>query len=158
MKGSMICIDGSLHSTGVAIFEDGKLETSFTIKVSSKYKGFDAIEQMVGEFFYLDRIRTVFYDTCVFEIQERRQGDRATIKNIMNLHACCVAVALSVSADKYIPLLPREWKGSVPKKIHNARIAAKYKDFMEEMGNVSNDELDAIGMGDFVLTKYKGGK
>lgn len=43
---------------------------------------------------------------------------------------------------------PREWKGQVPKKIHNARtLAALTPAELQLCGGLSHDEIDAVGLG-----------
>lgn len=76
------------------------------------------------------------------------------------IQLACVAGAVSgaIPAKHYMGVLPREWKGQVPKKIHNLRMLNRITE--QERANIEpaieqmkHNIYDAVGIGLFFLEK-----
>lgn len=117
-----IGIDPDLHCCGIATIDDkGKVTRCLTVKTPKKlFKGRDAVVAMieslqVAQFYEMDTDHVL----CV-EAQEIYLGQTKNPRSIMLL-ATVAGAALALPASKrYFPA-PQEWKGSVPKQIHQAR-------------------------------------
>lgn len=61
--------------------------------------------------------------TLAVEMQHFAPGQKARPQDIARLTLISGAALGAILADRYLAPLPVQWKGSVPKKIHHARIA-----------------------------------
>lgn len=99
-------------------------------------------------------------DELVLEVpqvyhQRFQKGDQSDLIEVAG-----VAGALSsvLAADRHYGYLPRQWKGQVPKEIHNARVLSKLSG--SETANIQpcaaslrHNVLDGIGLGLFHLKR-----
>ena len=123
----IISIDPSMHSSGIAYWEGKTLYRTKTIIVPSKYKNFMACLEMTRK--VREEVRGIVFDYCAFEYQIKRWHDRASMQNLLNLHAVCIACISTIESKKYIGYTPSMWKGSLPKKVSHMRIKNKYEDY-----------------------------
>lgn len=151
MNKYVVAIDPSLHSTGIAIFENEKLIHTKQIEVSKKIKGFDALYDMNGKV----HIGLTFLDCteCIFVIEEqvRRKGDRMSFEDFVKLASISYLLGCAFSYhDNIVFVKPSTWKGSIPKAIHHKRIRdneLKRGTLLHLYADMQPDIMDAIGIG-----------
>ena len=97
-----------------------------------------------------------YVDECICEVPQiydpRRQVTRQ--QDLIGLAVVSGAFAQSVRADKILYVKPREWKGGVPKKIHNKRVMSTLDreeldivDALNVPTSLRHNVLDSIGIG-----------
>lgn len=154
MTPNVISIDPSMHSTGVAYFENEKLKKTFRIKVSKDFTKEKAVYEMVSMFH-----ETVFGSMprdhgskTIWVVEEqvyRGQQEKMSIENFKYLAALTYILGYE-NYPRSVLVQPSVWKGSVPKDIHNKRV---YENELElgspliHYATMENDILDAIGIG-----------
>lgn len=117
-------IDPDLHSTALAGWDMKKRVVTFVgvIRVSEKLKGREAAVAMCQELakYPLDD------DVVVIEGQEIRYTARkgADPQDIVNL-AVVAGGAASQAKGRVLMPSPSQWKGSIPKAVHQARVLGK---------------------------------
>lgn len=133
-------IDPDLHNTAVALVRDGRVEYVEVIRVDKKLKDADAVKAMCIEIGRWERNEPLFdpesvmgiaLDALVVEGQELYRGQTGNPADILRVGQVAGAAVGCFSGDlhymagqAYLPQ-PKEWKGNVPKKIHQARICKR---------------------------------
>ena len=151
MMPNVISIDPSMHSTGVAYFENEKLKKTFRIKVEKTLIKEKAVYTMCY------RINRDIYnelkdkmEVCIWVIEEqvyRGSQEKMSIENFKYLASLSYILGHNHNS---VLVQPSVWKGSVPKDIHNKRV---YENELElgspliHYATMENDILDAIGIG-----------
>lgn len=138
-------IDPDLHHTGVGVASRTEVFEALTISAPRNLKGQDAVLIMAGlvgqtieGFFARAYLRKRPITHVAVEGQTIYRGKTKNPMDILRLGqvaGACVAAALAVS-PVYRELIefaeipePRDWKGQVPKTIHQARVLRYYNQF-----------------------------
>lgn len=159
----LLSIDPGMRYCGVALFQDEELIRGWLSHNNETWRRgppcwfgmaqgvMDDLKEMgVGEIHV-----TAIEFPQVYAIRYQK-GDQ---DDIIQLACTAGAVSSCVPAALRLGFLPREWKGQVPKPIHNSRVTSRLSD--EELGRVEagvtphlrHNILDAIGIGQFTLSK-----
>jgi hypothetical protein len=150
---NIICVDPSLHCSGVAMFVDSDLREHFNVEVPSSFSGGDAIIEMVRK---VDlHVPPVRIDVLLVEVQNPRgANERMKKQDLMNLHAVCYAIMCKLMGKDTTckPLFPFDWNKGVPKRIMHTRMRDKY--YIQPVHG-PEDYLDAIGIGDYYIRKNR---
>jgi len=173
-----IGIDPDLHSTAIAWLDGkGKLVEVYTTSVHKNFKGREAAINTTEQLRDFAPLLTVLGTQAIaVEGQEIYQGGNSRPKDILMLAtvagACLQWAAAREPAATYLPL-PKEWKGSVPKHIHQARILKKLGVESKKMSGYCvpvyppghkfakikagqwKHIVDAIGLAQFALRSYQ---
>lgn len=90
---------------------------------------------------------------CVVEVPQvytRGRGDPGDLIEIAGAAgAVCLGLhALGVPADSIVTVLPKTWKGQVPKEVHHYRILEQLSDQEKSLLSKTGlqDQLDAVGL------------
>lgn len=135
--GSLTAIDPGIR-TGVAWFIDGKLVN---------------VQQCKDEPVAVSRL-------VVIECPEYQKGRRCSPNDLITLarRVGRWEERVRIAGGKCVLVKPSEWKGSVPKRVHHARILARLeadeRDVLET-SSVGPDAMDAIGIGLWYLGRMK---
>lgn len=123
-----IGIDPDLHNTGIAVVEDGKVILARVISIAENLKGADAVIEMAQvvqrECHYLE-LEFEVLDAVVVEGQEIYRGVTGNPMDMLRIAQVAGAAVSAWEASVTFLPQPKEWKGSVPKHIHQKRTAAK---------------------------------
>lgn len=112
----------------------------------------DMAERLQTE--WLQRIphRLTYVDALVVEVPQfyARGGGQAA--DLGELYGVLGAVTYGIPAAKHVHFLPRQWKGQVPKDVHNARVEAALrtgeKDAIEACrASLRHNVIDSVGIG-----------
>jgi hypothetical protein len=139
MNNYIVSIDPGVKRTAAALFKD----YSFYSCIYGEYDRVMLFLKSIPE-----------YAHCIIEyprIYQRSVGDPNDIRD------------LAYSVGKYSTIFtntrlvePREWKGQVPKKIHNARVlAAMTGEEKARMTYKNHNVIDAIGIGLWFMRRMK---
>lgn len=149
----IITIDPSINFTGMAIFYNKKLIGYGLLQ--PKYKGDDYIEK---SFSIYKQVRILIknnsIDTMIIEVPDnfgtagylaRESGSVQKLTFV-----CGMLISLKIKIN-VVFLLPREWKGQLPKKTVYNRLNKLnyYKDL--DFHKINNNIADAIAIGHFYL-------
>lgn len=156
----LLTIDPGLRGCGVATFVDGRVERAwYSRNLELNERGPKAWREMAYAVHKDLKDRGLLdVHACAIEYpqiykQAHQLGDQDDIIQV----ACTAgAVATLVAAHKWIGFLPRQWKGQVPKAVHNMRVLCSLdeeeKKHMEPIGaGLRHNVIDAIGIGLHVL-------
>jgi Holliday junction resolvasome RuvABC endonuclease subunit len=134
MGGLIIGIDPGINYTGVAAVHDGK-KCAITL-IERKYKDLadNAFEQCATLGKWLNSIPKT--DAIVVEAPRIYPGSKSRDNDQMDLSYMAgalsiAAVTFSLCENVFAPY-PRQWKGTVSKKVHNARVLAQLPE-LEDM-------------------------
>lgn len=121
--------DPDMHSQSIVVIdENGILKKIAIVKVHRRITGQEAIIAMAGEL--ADRDFGAFRSTATaIESQEiaytAREGrNPRSLLMLANVSGILLAQAARVCVTLYLPT-PQAWKGSISKKIHQARVCKK---------------------------------
>ena len=127
-----IGIDPDLHTTAVAVVQrvdEGffVLESAVIVRIDRMFGGLVAVKQMCSElhlFFSTCGLQT---DFAIVEGQQQYRGRTKSPQDITYLAQVAGACLAGVNAvtEHVILVNPPQWKGQVPKQIHQARTYAK---------------------------------
>lgn len=136
-----LAIDPGTRSTGFAFFDSGKLERVVRVtKLRCNNLGimpYEEIRKWKG---------CVSHLAC--EVPQIYPQSKADPNDMIPVALLAGALIGYFSAAFVKMPRPREWKGQVPKAIHNARTLAKLTDDERALcAGHSHDELDAVGIG-----------
>lgn len=131
----MMAIDPGTKSTGVAFFLKSKLRSVTRIPFTTC-----AELHPFGQ--------ESFVDVLVCEVPQVYPRSKADPNDLIKLALLAGGLVGQTVAVHKVLVKPREWKGQVPKKIHNARTLAKLTPSeLKLCGGLSHDEIDAVGLG-----------
>lgn len=177
----MVALDPGLRMCGVAVFKDKVLVSAQVVHndpAHSALRGAKTWLAMAAEVKFVVQPHCPFGDsgdaTLVHELMQvyglgNRKGDPADLIELAGVAGAVVGVLDPFHAVSY---LPREWKGSTPKKVHQVRILSKLdaveesqiegdltrvKDRSAAEDAVVRNAVDAVGIGLFHLGRLKGG-
>jgi hypothetical protein len=173
---TVIAFDPGLREAGLAVFKDGVL--TFATLVQSKEKKArggrawwfmgSAVRAALVNVVYLGGEPGIFRKpfTFVSEIpQVYREGKSANVdpEDLTNLTGVVGAVIGFLDPDEVETYVPAQWKGQVPKEIHNRRIIATLTPNEQTLlANVKcpvslkHNVVDAVGIGLFALGRMGG--
>lgn len=121
-------VDPDLHATSfVWLGSNGVLDVRVA-RVPKKIVGDEAVDAMCDVLAGMDLLRTALPDLVVVEGQHIVRGEKGTKNPVDILRLAQVAGAASCAArrayrsTKTIRPTPAEWKGQVPKEVHQARV------------------------------------
>lgn len=131
-------VDPDLHNTGLALADHERVYAVRIVTVPGKLKGERAVVEMCKQVrFAIPQLLSEHYQERngaevaggVVEGQQRYVGKGGTPDVLINL-ACVAGAAIAQLADHVGPEathrpLPRQWKGDVPKAIHQARLCSR---------------------------------
>lgn len=131
----MMAVDPGTKSTGLAFFLDGKLRSADRRKFTTC-----AELQPFGQ--------ESLVDVLVCEVPQAYPRSKVDPNDLIKLALLAGGLVAQTIAVHKVLVKPREWKGQVPKKIHNARtLAALTPAELKLCEGVSHDEIDAVGLG-----------
>lgn len=125
-----IVLDPSMHSTGGVYIMNNVIMSAFTIKVSPKITGSEAIFNMYKRTLLALKLYNKLYageikevvDTVIAEVQEwRGRGDRSNPGNIINLNGVCYALLFGIPSDNKLGYTPTQWKRTMPSAVVGQR-------------------------------------
>lgn len=162
IPATLIAVDPSIRSAGVALFRNGRLHATERLKFKATKQDIvtrvEHVGRKVGEW-----LRET-PDVLVIEWPQIYRAARAegNPNNILPLAGVCGAVACEVGADENVSYLPREWAGNTKKKttVREAKTSPRARWILKQLSGLEllvwesakyNDEVDAIGLGLFHL-------
>ncbi len=147
-------VDPGLRSCGVALFEGTRLYKAWLSRnTMSKIRGNEAWDSManavVKDWIRRTRRRGQLLYLLGCEVPQIYRGSKARPDDLIQLAGVVGAVSAAVPANRRISYYPREWKGQVPKDVHNRRILEKLgadeKRAIEFAGAATHNVNDAVG-------------
>lgn len=172
---TLISFDPGLREAGLAVFTDGLLAAAFLVRnPNTKDRGGKAwlamgqeVDTLLSETVPGLPLRLHLHGSMfVSEIpQVYREGKSANVSpddltNLTGVVGCVIGFLDPVEVKTYVPA---EWKGQVPKDIHNKRIKASLsmdeKAILEGVkcpASLLHNVVDAIGVGLFELGRMGG--
>jgi hypothetical protein len=154
---NLVAIDPSTSATGgvgIAFFKNSILETATLVKPNGSSKTLqkrviDIVKKAKQE------LELVFINTLVLEYPRiYTQTTDADPDDMLALAFVCGALMEGLPAKDVKLVRPSEWKGQVPKKIHNARVVSKLADHEQhwiKTARNNHNVIDAIGIGLWAL-------
>ena len=134
-------IDPDLHNTGLALADATRVYAVGLVQVGKGLKGEDAVRAMCGRIAHdLESFVEDYYDEvgeryheflCVVEGQQlylggqKKKSKPEDLLNLANVTGAALAASAFCGFETLRPL-PREWKGEVPKAVHQARTCLRY--------------------------------
>lgn len=169
-NGTLISFDPGLREAGLAVFTNGLLTSAFLVRnPNTKDRGgraWRAMGQTVFRTLNSSAPNALISGVFVSEIpQVYREGKSANVSpddltNLTGVVGCVIGFLDPSEVKTYVPA---EWKGQVPKKIHNDRIEAalnmdevKVLDAVKCPASLLHNVVDAIGVGLFELGRMGG--
>lgn len=157
--GWTLAVDPGLRACGCSLFEGNTLYRAWLAKSPVRQdRGpkawFKMAETVLHDFVRMAPSRGRILHRLVLEVPQvywgRNKGGRAS--DLIELAGVVGSVASSVPVLERVHYLPREWKGQVPKEVHNDRVLKKLRS--EERARVINSPpsvmhnvVDSIGLG-----------
>lgn len=144
----IIGIDPGINNTGIAVSEDGKIKEVYLISRKGKHGvGFNICDQCC-------KIKNIFrkelFSTVAVEFPRIYPNSPERHNDIVDLAAMAGALTQALSYGTLILPYPRDWKGTVPKKIHNERILKKIPElevFLKPYPKTKHEHIiDAAGL------------
>ena len=149
----ILSIDPSTSSCGYAVFDDGKLIEKGVIKPSGSETALKRCE-IVGNALHFTMVaEQPHIIVCEYP---HKGGPGMKSKSITVLfHFCGMLHGIALSSHINISFIePNKWKGNIPKAVHQKRMIPIYeKKYDIELDGLSSDIVDAIGIGDWYLSK-----
>lgn len=163
MSSNLLAVDPGLRVCGIAYFNNGTL--SFCVLVRNPER------EARGPMAWMalaQQLRAVVPpwcvpDTVVLEVPQvyvigRGKGDPADLIELAGVDG---AIAAQFPDAKHLGYRPRDWKGSVPKDVHQARVLKTLseadKRLIEESSPASlrHNVIDAVALGAWFLKKNR---
>jgi hypothetical protein len=145
----LIAVDPGVNFTGFAFFIDGELETVTLSQRLGKSLLHDTLADHATKAIQVAHAptRAVIERPVIYPDSPARDSDQMDL----SLIAGAVAGALACVGADVVFATPREWKGTVPKKIHNKRILALLPDLRSMLKTWPKGKhehmIDAAGLG-----------
>lgn len=154
----LLTIDPGLRGCGVAIFDEETKELlrAAYVKGSAEGEMAEAWAEMAAavDDWTNEAVKIVIEFPKVRQRSSQRAAKRGTDPNDLLQLAAVVGAITSCVKSEGIPIvhLPEEWKGQVPKKIHNDRAEARLSDVERARlpklaQNIRHNMIDAIAIG-----------
>ena len=161
MSTFVIGIDPGLRGCGVAVVENKILKhASYVKNENTDGRGPAAWVDMataVHSYVYALGALAGNSTTLVQEVMKvypRQKGDPA---DLLELNGVNVAIAAMLLCEEYACYFARDWKGQVPKAIHNARIEGKLspeeKQRIVATPYLRHNAVDAVGIAFYFLKR-----
>jgi len=131
-------IDPDLHNTGIATLLGSQVREVAVARVSRRLKGRDAVLAMVDSIASTVGLLTDAVELVVVEGQVIYLGKTKNPMSILHLAQVAGGALRSGFARSKLLPEPREWKGSVPKQIHQARVLTELGWAFERRGTVKD--------------------
>lgn len=152
----LLAIDPSLRATGWALFEDEVLDSCGLWRPRAKDTD-DAIRELGKTAYGLFLGENV--DNIVIERPQVYPGEgHKKAKDVVTIALVGGAIAGAIGANDWTFVLPREWKGTVPKDKHNAivlhRLETEERLLVYSCGvpkGLTHNVIDAVGIGLWAL-------
>lgn len=152
----IICIDPGTRLCGVALFVDGRIVGADVIQST---KGSRIDDTVAGRAHDMARQLLAINDYIELAVVERPviyPDSRERDNDIVDLAVTAGVLAGAFDCELCMPT-PRQWKGSVPKAIHNSRTRdacpAADKLISQIRSTLRNHAWDAVGLGLWYLGK-----
>lgn len=167
MKIQLLGIDPGLRYCGLGLFEDGELRRGWlAINPEMWQRGptcwstmADAVEAELRAMDVFNTVHAVAVEIPQVYQTKYQKGDQ---DDIVQLAATVGAIVSRIPAKHKIGFFPRQWKGQVPKGIHNNRILSRLS--QEEFERIEcprvalrHNVIDAVGLGVYTL-QFQGKK
>lgn len=152
----VLAIDPGIRCTGVAYFRYSNLERLDAFSTKAK----DDLGKRVA--FISKKIKETFentiFDLVVIEYPEIYRHTKQDIdyEDILAVTLVAGAVLGSVVSKEWRLPKPKQWKGQVPKNIHNDRVLNRLYEHERGWPELSNhNAIDAVGLGLWGLGRRK---
>lgn len=158
-----VCVDPGLRGCGVAIFENAHLiHAAYVKSPEQKERGPVAWRAMAGAVFeYVEEWLPA--GTLVIEVPQvyrgaQQKGDPDDLLQLVGVEGWLGGLLMPARVVGY---RPREWKGQIPKDVHNRRVekALETYELAQFAGcpaYLKHNVLDAVGLGLFHLGRLVG--
>ena len=147
-------VDPDMHNMPIAVVDEaGVLQYVRVVEVPKKITGRPALVEMMKQTLMSGPLPLPLAGLCVEaqEIYQHGSGKTKNPKSIMFL-ATVAGIAMTTFNDfltmTYFPT-PQEWKGSVPKQIHQARVLSKMGIGYNKHGTVEDGYCWPVGLCQF---------
>lgn len=149
---TIIGIDPGLRGCGVSVVRDGKVVAAAYVKNTDQtHRGPRAWVSMAHEVEMF--VKENVPDGELIMVQElmkvypRQKGDPADLLELQGVNGAIVG---RIRCDQQIGYTAREWKGQVPKEVHNARVELKLTSeesaVITTTKSLRHNVIDAIGI------------
>ena len=148
----ILAIDPSTTSCGWATFRDGQIIGKAVIKATGK-DPFVRAEYMANALHFVMCSEQPTYIICEYP---HKGGPGMKSKSITILfHLCGMIHGIAKFSHLHIEFVePMNWKGNIPKDIHQKRNIPKIKEkYGIDISGESGDTIDAILLGDWFVDK-----
>lgn len=161
---SLVAVDPGLRGCGVAVFRNAVLERALYVP-SSVRADRGAVAWVAMSRAVACALAGVTWQVGAVERPKQYDGpvSKARRDDISELSAVAGAVALvlgSMGAEVHSPY-PVQWKGQLPKDVGIRRIQAKLTpsevERIERAGALTHNVLDAVGIGLWMVHRFRGG-
>lgn len=144
----ILCIDPSLRHCGLAVFDRGVLiKATHVLSPNESDRGAKAWVDMSKEVLRLSPEKV----SCLVIERMKHRKYGPPVDDILEVNGVVGAVARIYAECELVSPYPHEWKGSVPKKIHNNRVynklTADEKAAITTNKTYWDDTIDAVGLG-----------
>jgi hypothetical protein len=145
--GQVVAVDPGLRGCGVAEFSGGLLlRARYVVNPEKKARGPGAWAMMAIQVTEVVTTPGVF----VVEVMQNDGRSMGKVEDVLQVQG--VAAWILALGGSVVGYQPREWKGSVPKPIHNTRVLGKLTSAERKaIVNDRHDVIDAIGLGLYYL-------
>jgi hypothetical protein len=153
-----LAIDPGVHACGAALFKDDELLcASFVCEFISEHP-WAGTGAAVWEWALSMGWSPAFHRTLIIEKPQIYPGPRQeNPNNLLDLSGVGGFIAGCVGADHFMTVLPRQWKGTIPKAQMTARIESKLtpveRGRVIRVGAKDHNTLDAVGIGLYYLNR-----
>lgn len=151
-----LAIDPGVHACGCALFLDDELALAEYVREWQSEHAWSGTGAAVWDWAIKACWGPEYHKTLVIEKPQIYPGPKQeNPNNLLDLTGVGGYIAGCVGADRLVTVLPRQWKGQVPKAAMNERIFDKLTNV--ERGRIirhgakDHNTLDAVGIGLFHL-------
>lgn len=152
----LLAIDPSIRHTGWALFNGSNLADCGLIKAPTKL-GQEPMPARIAWVVAAIRTAAPKADILLMEWpQIYAGGGKGDPNGLMAITAIIGGLIALYDSDRCRLVLPREWKGQVPKDVHNARVVASLDgrgrailDACDAAPSLRHNVIDAIGLGQY---------
>lgn len=158
-----ICIDPGLRCSGLAVFLSGLLVSTAAVENPHPGRGPEAWRAMASAVVAHLALDPAVPKELVVEKMVHYPGSPVRTDDLMELVGVSGAVVGALDpCSAYFTYTPKEWKGSVPKPVHNKRTMARLTPAESELfasipRGLVNNAIDAAGIGLFRLKRKSPG-
>lgn len=159
-----VCIDPGLNCTGFALVLDRRVVAdprALRWGRPTQWGRFSQ-QQRVREMSQMVReaLAPLVFDTLVLEWPQIYKGERGKDPNQLLWLAAINGAALGCAVDTAFLPHPREWKGQVPKDVHNRRVCSKLLPEVQAALDAipktyRHNAIDACGLGLWYIEQCK---